>query len=333
MTSCLGIQISTLLSLFSLPIYSAKQNVHLPILLRSGAAGFAWTRVEYTPHASSFAPLQDYYRKEALYAVLHEREISRCSALFQEHNIPCLFGKGWRVAKSYPGWGMRACGDIDVYVPEHHQERAQELIKQSAPWAVDIDLHQSCREFSSEPLEALWNRAEQLTLRGVVCRFIPPEEHLRLLAFHSLRHGIARPVWLLDIGFWLKSFHSSLDWARVTDVTPLRLEWLKGVIWLAHATLGFPLPKALMPFRPLPPWVLQSVYEAWGRPYYARIPVLSLWKEPKRMLQEIPKHWPNPIEAVYEQNRSFHQKSPTSQASVFFKRSRKLLPRLGLLKK
>ena len=265
--------------------------------------------------------------------MLHEREISRCAALLQERGVSCLFGKGWSVARRYPGWGMRACGDIDVYVPEHQWQQAREAIGDDDAWAVSIDLHRSCQEFSSEPLASLWARAEQVTLRGVMCRFIPPEEHLRLLAFHALRHGIARPVWLLDLCFWLRACGASLDWARVLALPAPRLEWLKGVLWLAHATLGSPLPAALLPLRPLPSWVLPAVYGAWSRPYWARLPVLSLWREPRQMLLEIPRHWPSPIEAVYEQGRPFTGLTCASQAAVFLQRSRKILPRLRSLKK
>jgi hypothetical protein len=333
LTRALGRQIAAWLSPDSAHPSLLTSNSLLPILLQSGAAGFAWTRIEGTPQAESFMALQDYYRKEALYAKLHEREISRCAALLQERGVPCLFGKGWSVARRYPGWGMRACGDIDVYVAVHQLQQAKAAIGDDSSWAVSIDLHGSCQEFSGETFEALSERAEQVILREVVCCFIPPEEHLRLLTFHSLRHGLARPVWLLDIGFYLRAVGDSLDWARVTALSPTRLSWLKGVIWLAHAALGFPLPEALQPFRPLPGWVLDEVYHAWGRPYWARLPVLSLWREPWQMLQEIPRHWPNLIEAVYEQGRPFHEKTFTSQAAVFLQRSRKILPRFSPVKK
>jgi hypothetical protein len=329
----LGFQVAALLSPYA-PLRSmpAPRSL-LPILLQSGAAGFAWTRIEGSARAGSFVELRDYYRKEALYSMLHEREISRCAAMLHERGVSCLFGKGWGVAKRYPGWGMRACGDIDVYVPEHQWAQAQTIIGDESSWAVSIDLHRSCQEFSAEPLEALWDRAEQVTLRGVECHFIPPEEHLRLLAFHALRHGIARPVWLLDIGFWLQAFGGSLDWARVMALSPTRLRWLKGVIWLAHTTLGFALPESLSPFRPLPRWVLDDLYRVWGRPYWARIPVLSLRREPWQMLQELPRHWPNAIEAVYEQGRPFEEKTLASQAIIFLQRSRKILPAIRSPKK
>jgi hypothetical protein len=305
----------------------------LPILQKSGAAGLAWKKLEAHTRDERALPLQDLYRKEALYASLHEREISRCASLFQENGVRCLFGKGWRVARCYPEWGLRACGDIDVYVASEDATRARELIGNDDDWLVSVDLHESIAEFSDETFAALWERAERLTLRSIECRFLPKEEHLCLLTLHALRHGLARPVWLLDVGFWLKESGATLRWESLTRMAPLRLSYVKGVCWLSHALFGFPFPEELLPAEVLPRWVMQEVLRAWSRPYWARLPVMSLWRDPLEMLAEIPKHWPNQIESIYEQRLHFSERAADSTMAVFVRRSKKLLPKSLRIKK
>ena len=73
---------------------------------------------------------------------------------------------------------------------------------------------------------------------GRAVRLFGPEDHLRLLALHALRHGLLRPLWLCDVAAAVEGRPAGFDWDYFLRGDATRTRWAKTAIGLAHRVLG-----------------------------------------------------------------------------------------------
>jgi hypothetical protein len=96
-----------------------------------------------------------------------------------------------------------------------------------------------------------------------------PEDHLRIVAQHAMKHGVRRPSWLCDIAAIASTDVRTFEWDRVPTSAHSR-RWVSLALCAAHHL--FSLPSL---FATFPEWVrvnelegayvARSIAESWGR--------------------------------------------------------------------
>ena len=180
--------------------------------------------------------LQNLYLEHALQDVLHA---------FNEAQIPLLLFKGPTLAyQYYPQPHLRTYHDIDVLIQPADLARAHDLLlqrgfkfyeefrsnatdetrsgynyllKQSDSWLeILIELHTAphASDIGSQfDVQALWKRAEAITLLDEPALMMHPVDHLLYLCWHYRFHGFTRLLWLYDIVMVLRATQMEMDWA------------------------------------------------------------------------------------------------------------------------
>ena len=167
-----------------------------PRLLESGSAALAWWRLRASPLRSSPAgfDFQQSYRLNTLEAALQEREIGESVARLRSAGIEPLLGKGWAAARLYPAPGMRPRGDVDLYVTADQYLIAADALRTEQGAEYRVDLHRGFADLDDRNPRDLHDRASRVRIDGTEVLVFSPEDHLRLLSLHLLRHGaILRP--------------------------------------------------------------------------------------------------------------------------------------------
>ena len=259
--------------------------------------------------SSATQGLRQGYRLHTLQAVLHEREIERVFTVLRSSGVNPLLAKGWAVARLYPEEGLRPYGDIDLFVRPEHHSAALAALKSSDVLPAPVDLHRGFLELDDRSPEELYARAQQAKLGGVEVTFPGPEDHLRLLCLHMLRHGAVRPLWLSDIGAVLESRPAEFDWDYFLSGNRRRTDYIIGALGLAHELLGARLDDTPVADRArgLPRWLVSTVLRQWGAGFRRREPMMAYLRGPAGVLQELCHHWPNSIEATIGVNGPFNE--------------------------
>jgi hypothetical protein len=143
-------------------------------------------------------------------------------------------------------------------------------------------------------------------------RVFGPEDHLRLLCLHMLRHGAWRPLWLTDIAVALESRSPDFRWDYFLSGDTRRTDWAVSAIALAHQLLGAdvrgtPLEAAA---RRLPRWLTPTVLAQWGRgqlPHGRREPMQAYLRHPAGILDALRTRWPNALEATVGVHGAFNE--------------------------
>jgi hypothetical protein len=276
----------------------------------TGAGGLAWWALRSSELRGS-APakrLQDLHRAQAVRAALSQEELASALALLREEGIEPILGKGWAVARLYPSRGLRPCGDVDLYV--HRQDHARGFLAAQRS-GLPIDLHEECPELADRPWETLLARSRMVSLDGNLVRVFGPEDHLRLVGLHFLRHGGWRPLWLCDAAVLLEAVAPDSDWDILLAGSPRRAHWIACTLGLASELLGARLPpKAPPAVREvrLPAWLPRTALESWSRPpvpHGFRVPLREHLRRPWSLPAALGQRWPNGIEATVGVGGSF----------------------------
>ena len=90
---------------------------------------------------------------------------------------------------------------------------------------------------------------------------------MRILAVHALRHGMVRPLWLVDLAVATECRSADFDWRRCLGPDRRRGEWVVAAITLAHQLLGADVTGSPIPAGTprIPSWLSSAVLRAWGR--------------------------------------------------------------------
>jgi len=284
----------------------------LPLLQRSGSAGLAWWRARSAGAPPPvLAPLHDAFAIHALAAAMRAPQVAAAFALLRDHGVDALLGKGWAVARLYPRAGLRPYGDIDLYVPRTDEAAARSALDASGV-ALPVDLHVGFAELDDRASAELFARAAVKRLGDAEVRVFGPEDHLRLLALHMLRHGAWRPVWLCDLALLVETLPPDFDWAYFTSGDALRTDAAVCAIRLAHELLGADLegvPGSLRE-RVLPGWLVPAVLRQWGdgefEPHGTRVPMRTELRRPRGLPHALRVRWPNAVEATIGQRAPFN---------------------------
>ncbi len=272
----------------------------VPLLARGGAGGLAWHRLRghLSLTAAAGRELRQHYRWQTLRAGEREATVRTLIARLRAVGIEPLLIKGWAAARLYPETGLRPSADVDLCVPARQLETAVAALS-ARPLPCPVDLHADVPDLPDRSWDDVFRRSCLLPLDGVMVRVPGLEDHLRLLGLHLARHGIARPLWLCDVGAALEALPAGFDWDYCTHGDRQRTAWLACVLGLATRLLGARLAAASI----VPPWVERAVLWCWGVgagqpwPYYLCRP-----KEAVRRLRYhglSPNHGSAPIKAAY----------------------------------
>ncbi|HYP27195.1 MAG TPA: nucleotidyltransferase family protein [Blastocatellia bacterium] len=294
----------------ALALSRAALSEAAPLLLRTGAAGLGWWRVRLCELKDSeeAAQFREAYLLHTIQAVLHEREIDQALSLFRSFGVEPLLVKGWAVARLYPEPGLRPYGDVDLCVPPEQYPAALSALESSDGECNFVDLHKGSANLDYADFDDVYARSRLVAMGDVSVRVPSPEDHLRILCMHLLRHGAWRHLWLCDVAAALESRGPDFDWEVCLGSNSRRSDWVACAIGLARELLGARADDTPAADRAgsLPGWLLPTVLKQWSVPYKFRVPVASYLRRPSGFLREIRHHWPNPIEATINMRGPFN---------------------------
>jgi len=312
-----------------------------PLLLRSGAGALAWWRIrdsglQATPFAQEF---QHDYRFHALHAALHERGLKQIIRLLRVCAVEPVLVKGWAIARHYPETGLRQYSDFDLCVLPDHFAAAKAALKSFESQGYNVDLHLGFGKFFDWRTDDIFSRSQLVSLDDLEVRVLSAEDHLRFLCIHLLRHGVVRPLWLCDIAVLLETQPDDFDWDKCLGPSRQHADWVACAVGLAHQLLGAEVEGTPIARRAqkLPRWLVPAVLKAWGTPFRSLLPLALSLRQPmnrfRGMLEELPRHWPNPIEATMTLKGPFNElpRLPFQVGHVFSRTAAQLaqLPRVA----
>jgi hypothetical protein len=283
----------------------------IPLLLRSGSAGLAWWGAQ-SAGPPALKPLHDAFGVHALHAAILEAKIPAAFARLRARGVEPLLGKGWAVARLYPRPGLRPYGDIDLYVRREDEHAGRAALAEPGPEALPVDLHYGLAELDDRRFEEVIARSQTRRLGDTDVRVFGPEDHMRLLALHLLRHGAWRPVWLCDLALILETLPPDFDWRYFTSGDAVRTDAAACALRLAHELLGASLARvpAAVRERRLPRWLVPAILRQWGdagfEPHGTRTPMAVELRRPRGLLRALRARWPNAVEATVGRRARFN---------------------------
>ena len=281
----------------SLPVTEADWLRVLALAARHSLAPLlaaeVFSRRDLILPASVTAQLVALRQRAARRALSQIAELLRVLAAFQREGIAALTFKGQLLAEqAYGDVALRACFDLDLFVPEADVLRAKEVllalgyhpefallphqetdllrIECEYPFkhvtsGVQIDLQWRPRaRYFSFPLPAgeLWQRSIGTTLAGHSVRTFAPEDLTLLLLVHGAKHTWSKLEQLCAMAAWIER-NPELDWAAIerrAEATGARRILLLGVELLA-TWFATPVPEPLASAAAQDPRVVQLARE------------------------------------------------------------------------
>ena len=281
-----------------------------PLLHQTGSGALAWWALRRSPLAGSetVEGFHQAYRLHALEADVHALRATDALGRLADVGVEALLVKGWAIARHYPEVGLRPYTDLDLIVRPGQAGAARAALAAPPPVAVPVDLHDGPARLDAPSFDALAARADAAQLGPCPIRVLGPEDHLRLLALHALRHGLFRPLWLVDLAIALEIRPPGFDWARCLGAEPRQADWVTSALALAGRFLGARLEDTPAAGRTgtLPDWLIEAVLRNWARgtgtshlaPVFRAL--LSELRRPARAWREARRRWDRPIEATME---------------------------------
>lgn len=280
-----------------------------PWLAASGAAGLVWRRLRDSALRASPAAalLRERYRVGAARVATHEAALRAAVERLGATDVEAVVVKGWAIARGYPEPGLRPYGDVDLVVRRADGGRARAALREVRRLSARVDLHEGFATLDDAPEDDLLARAETVDCEGTPIRVLGQEDHLRVLCRHLLRHGAVWPVWLADVAVAVETRGPGFDWDRCLGPDPRVASWVSATVGLAHRLIGARIddtPAARERARP-PRWLEPTVVRAWGRPSRPLAPLVDQVYHPRRLFTDLPRHWPNGIQATVALGRPF----------------------------
>jgi hypothetical protein len=287
-----------------------------PPLCWSGAAPLAWWRLRNHPLADSL-PAQALRASYLLHTVEARAAVRRLVAVVERlrrAGVEALLVKGWAIARHYPEPGLRPYSDIDLIVCPDECDRARAALAAAGiPPGLPIDWHAGTAQLDMRSFEELQARAETVALGDTAVRVLGPEDHLRVLSLHALRHDVGRPIWLCDLAVGLAARPPAFDWRRCLGDDERVADWVAGALGLAHRLLGAPVADtpAMARAADLPGWLPRTVRRRWSRnpapglaahvPLGRALPTLA--RDPARLWEDLVLRWDRPIKYTLDLGR------------------------------
>jgi putative nucleotidyltransferase-like protein len=285
-----------------------------PGLVRSKTGALAWWRVRNSPlqTSASVAKLRDAYHHHGFQAALHAGSLSRVVTRLRAGGVEPLLMKGPAIARHYAERGLRPFADLDLSVRPDQFSMALAILHDWTGECTPVDLHRGFHPLYARSWEELYAWAELVTLGGIAVRVLGPEDHLRLLCLHQLKHGVPSPLWLCDVAVALESRAPTFDWDRVLGPERRRADWIACVIGLAHQLLEVPIDDTPVAARArrLPRWLVPSVLGQWARHCAAdhQFPdhTAPAWRFLARAPETFRQYWPSTIAASIHLHAPFN---------------------------
>jgi len=281
----------------------------LPLLAGSMSGALAWWRVRNTPHLRASPPgleLQETYRFHSIRTALREHTIKQVLAILSAMGVEPILVKGWAAARLYPEPGLRPYGDIDLVVrPEQYSTAIAGAKDAGGEYYVDV--HDGVGHLDDRSFDDLFERSSVAKLDDVDVRVLSPEDHLRVLCKHLLHHNAFRPLWLCDIGAAVENREANFDWDRCLGRHKRRADLVACAIGLAHVLLDAEVADTPVAKRAatLPSWLAPNVLKQWETPYSMsqapvthQAPMSKYLRDPRGLVADLRRRWPNPIEAT-----------------------------------
>jgi hypothetical protein len=337
------------------------------LLLETGCAALAWWRASRDSHvttrqhetparASQLAtrmakaaglygqgarshPFHRVFLSQAHEAVLHEEHVRLVLRHCRAAGLEPVLVKGWSVTRLYAHPGLRPAGDIDLCVAPGEFQRATLALADRVGWESRLDLHEGVADLEDRRWADVFRRTRLIPLGDTSVRVLGPEDQLRHLCLHLMRHGGWRPLWLCDVAATAEAAWPDFDWDLCLSGEGWRTGWVLAALGLAHRLLGAELPgEVARRAADLPPWLPATVLQLWSGgaasrdgdfPPFARS--LRNWQA---VGEAVRRRWPNPILAAYRLRLSPWTRRPLRvlQGTAFLRRGRtfagKLLARV-----
>jgi putative nucleotidyltransferase-like protein len=307
-----------------------------PLLVKAGVGGLAWRRIKGTDLRTSRSALrlQHVHRYNTLHNMIHASSLKEALVLLRAHGIEPLLVKGWSLGSLYPEVGLRPFGDIDFCVREEEFPAASALLRDAGDVRALVDLHSGFEKFYEYRTEELFARSRFIKLDDLDVRVLCAEDHFRFLCLHLLRHGATRALWLCDIAAALEAHPAEFDWDLCLGNRRSQAEWVVGVVTLARELLAVKIEDVpvLRRTKALPRWFVSTVVAEWGTLFDFPDQVALRLRQPVALLKELPRHWPNPIEATMDLHGRLNElpRWPFQIGEVVAKTARLLIQTRGL---
>jgi len=286
-------------------------NLISPVLLDSPAAALVWTKLRNaTPKQAIAERFHDAYRVSALQSEIRAMDLQQVLARVRSVNVEPIVHKGWATARLYPEPGVRAYSDIDLLIRPDQQELAQAALQTppSIQCAVDL-LHSEITQLDSASWEALYARSHLVKLGSTDIRILGAEDHLRGLCIHCMKHGVASPLWLVDVAVTMERLPANFDWQLCVGSREPQANWIRCALSLAHRLLkaeitGTPVGEFV---DQLPGWLTRSVLRRWSRPPVPdQLPrFAAVLKGRRGILEALAWRWPSAGQTTVDANARF----------------------------
>jgi hypothetical protein len=273
----------------------------LPTLIQSGSVGLVWPRLraQAERYGAVAQALEEGNRAQDAHNALVQREIAIAVSRLRGAGIEPVLVKGWSVARLYPEGLVRPAGDIDLVVKEEEFAQAEALLgdPELEPITAGIDLkHPGI--WQEHPGNDFNSGTTLIDVDAVPVRVLSPEEQLRMLCIHFLKHEGMRPLWLADIALAVERRGPEFCWDRFIDKDDAERTWVTMGIALAHKLVGASLdgvPEAIQQTA-VPGWLESTVYKRWQDPRTS-LPAATgqLVKNPLDLPKILVEHWPGPV--------------------------------------
>ena len=289
--------------------------VAVPPLCRSGAAALAWWRLRHhaLAHSQAGQALRAMYFVHTVAEQAATRRLVAVLERLRSAGVEPLLVKGWAIARHYPEPGLRPYSDIDLIVRPEEYDRARAALAASPSAGLPVDWHAGTERLDSRSFEELTARAEAVALGDTTIGVLGPEDHLRVLSLHALRHDVGRPIWLCDLAVALAARSPEFDWRRCLGPDERVAGWVACVLGLAHRLLGAPVAGTPAAARAsdLPGWLPTSVLRRWSqspvRGLAAHVPLgqalPTLARDPARLWEDLVLRWDRPIKYTLDLGR------------------------------
>jgi putative nucleotidyltransferase-like protein len=288
-----------------------------PLVLGSLAGALAWWKVKHSDLASTTAglELQEAYRFHTIRSALREHSLKQAISFLAAAGVEPILVKGWAIARLYPEPGLRPYGDFDLVVRPKDYEAASSAAKEIRG-EYGVDLHSGFDELDYHSFDELYARSTLVKLDDLDVRVLSPEDHLRVLCLHMLHHSAFRPLWLCDIAVAVETRAPDFNWDICLGKNPRRADWIACSIGLAHRLLGANIDDTPIANRAktLPAWLISNVLKQWETPYSMSQPPVSYaapmskyLRDPRGLLADLRRRWPNAIEATVYTGGPFNE--------------------------
>jgi putative nucleotidyltransferase-like protein len=281
----------------------AELDAVVPLLAAGGAGGLAWHRLRASAilTSGSARELHQHYRLQTLQAARREEAIRALLPRLRDGGVEPILIKGWSSARLYPDPGLRPSCDVDLCVPAESLPRAMAALS-GAPLPCAVDLHADVPDLDDRTWDAVLRRSRLVALDDTTVRLLGPEDQLRLMCLHLVRHGIARPLWLCDVAACLESLPVDFDWDYCLAGRAHLAAWVSCLVGLACRLLK--AQTAAAPLGVVPSWVEKAVLWCWG--VGSGQPLAHYLRRPMEALRRLryhgisPRHGSMPIKAALQ---------------------------------